>query len=39
MMIIVITVAASILSLMITLRLSFRKTFDPYGCIRNVFKG
>ena len=39
MMIIVITIAASILSLMITLRLSFRKTFDPYGCIRNVFKG
>jgi putative ABC transport system permease protein len=38
MMIIVITVAASILSLMITLRLSFRKTFDSYGCIRKVFK-
>ena len=38
MMIIVITVAASILSLMTTLRLSFRKTFDSYGCIRKVFK-
>lgn len=38
MMIIVITVAASILSLMITLWLSFRKTFDSYGCIRQVFK-
>ena len=38
MMIIVITVTASILSLMITLRLSFSKTFDAYGCIRKVFK-
>ena len=38
MMIIVITVAASILSLMITLWLSARKTFDSYGCIRQVFK-
>lgn len=38
MMIIVITVTASILSLMITLRLSFRKTFDAYGCIQKVFK-
>ena len=38
MMIIVITVTASILSLMITLWLSARKTFDPYGCIRRVFK-
>lgn len=38
MMIIVITVAASILSLMITLWLGARKTFDSYGCIRQVFK-
>lgn len=38
MMIIVITVAASILSLMTTLWLSARKTFDSYGCIRQVFK-
>ena len=38
MMIIVITVAASILSLIITLWLSARKTFDAYGCIRQVFK-
>ncbi|MBQ8867956.1 MAG: ABC transporter permease [Bacteroidaceae bacterium] len=38
MMIIVITVAASILSLMITLWLGTRKTFDAYGCIRQVFK-
>ena len=38
MMIIVITVTASILSLMITLWLGTRKTFDPYGCIRQVFK-
>ena len=38
MMIIVITVTASILSLMTTLWLSARKTFDSYGCIRQVFK-
>lgn len=38
MMIIVITVAASILSLMITLWLGARKSFDAYGCIRQVFK-
>ena len=38
MMIIVITVTSSILSLMFTLWLSARKTFDPYGCIRQVFK-
>ena len=38
MMIIVITVAASIVSLIITLLLSARKTFDAYGCIRQVFK-
>lgn len=38
MMIIVITVAASILSLMITLRMAARKSFDAYGCIRQVFK-
>lgn len=38
MMIIVITVAASILSLMITLWLAARKSFDAYGNIRQVFK-
>ncbi len=38
MMIIVITIAASILSLMITLWMASRKTFDTYGCIRQVFK-
>lgn len=38
MMIIVITVTASILSLMTTLRMASRKTFDSYGCIRQVFK-
>lgn len=38
MMIIVITVTASILSLMITLRLASAKSFDAYGCIRQVFK-
>lgn len=38
MMIIVITVTASILSLMITLWLAGRKTFDAYGCIQKVFK-
>lgn len=38
MMIIVITVTASILSLMMTLWLANRKTFDAYGCIRRVIK-
>ncbi len=38
MMIIVITVTASMLSLMITLWMASRKTFDAYGCIRKVFK-
>lgn len=38
MMIIVITVAASILSLMITLWLASGKTFDEYGRIKQVFK-
>lgn len=38
MMIIVITVTSSILSLMFTLWLSARKTFDPYGRIHQVFK-
>lgn len=38
MMIIVITVTASILSLMLTLWLANRKTFDAYGCIQNVFR-
>lgn len=38
MMIIVITVAASILSLMITLWMASRKSFDTYGRIRQVFK-
>ena len=38
MMIIVITVTASILSLMITLWLGTRRTFDSYGCICQVFK-
>lgn len=38
MMIIVITVTASILSLIITLKLAARKSFDAYGCIKPVFK-
>lgn len=38
MMIIVITVTASILSLMITLLLASSKSFDSYGSIRKVFK-
>ena len=38
MMIIVITVTASILSLMITLWLASSKSFDAYGRINNVFQ-
>lgn len=38
MLIVVITVAASILSLMLTLRLAFSKSFDAYGNIKQVYK-
>lgn len=38
MMIIVITVTASILSLIITLKLASRRSFDSFGRIRQVFK-
>lgn len=38
MMIIVITVAASMLSMMITVSLASRKSFDKYGCLLHVFR-
>ncbi len=37
-MISVITVVASMLSLVITLFLSVRRTFDDLGCLKNIFK-
>ena len=37
-MIVVITMSASMLSLIISIRLSARKAFDGYGRIRNVMK-
>lgn len=38
-MISVITVVASMLSLVITISLSARRTFDAFGCLRPVFRG
>jgi putative ABC transport system permease protein len=37
-MIVVITMSASMLSLMISIRLSSRQAFDGYGRMRRVFK-
>lgn len=37
-MIVVITTASSMLSLMITIALASRKSFDSYGCLRQVYK-
>jgi putative ABC transport system permease protein len=37
-MIVVITMSASMLSLIISIRLSARKAFDGYGRIRNVMR-
>ncbi|MCM1108805.1 MAG: ABC transporter permease [Clostridium sp.] len=38
MMIVVITVASSMMSLMLTVGLSARKSFDDYGCLKAVFQ-
>ena len=38
-MIVVITMSASMLSLMIAIRLSVKKAFDGYGRMRRVMKG
>ncbi len=39
MMIVIITMSASMLSLILALWLSSRRAFDDYGCLRSVFKG